>query len=238
MPSEHPHVPYVPFDERAALEELERLHHAVEESRRRRKDASAAFDEFVSSFHKEPGRDVQAARPAVESRKLSRLMDAPPLAQGPPAAARKPLPKAGVIAGAVVAVAAGLLLTRVWRSSPVERSTAPASVSTSAPAGSAASAATASATPATGDGVTGGLQAELTALRRVWVRATVDGTRVVERELQPDERVPLRGGRTLVIRAGDAGAVRVTIDGQDRGPVGADGIALTRTYTASSQTGR
>jgi hypothetical protein len=40
----------VPFDEQAAAKHLERLQHELEESRRRRKDASAAFDKFVSSF--------------------------------------------------------------------------------------------------------------------------------------------------------------------------------------------
>ena len=50
------------------------------------------------------------------------------------------------------------------------------------------------------------LQGELAAVRRVWIRATVDGARVVERELQANERVTLRPARTIVVRAGDAGA--------------------------------
>jgi hypothetical protein len=66
----------------------------------------------------------------------------------------------------------------------------------------------------------------------VWIRATADGVRVVERELRPDERIPLRAARALVIRAGDAGAVRMSVNGQDRGVLGADGIVVTRTYNA------
>ena len=70
---------------------------------------------------------------------------------------------------------------------------------------------------------------EITALRRVWVRVVVDGASEVERELQPQDRVPLRPGRTSVIRAGDAGAIRLTINGKDQGKLGDDGEVLTRT---------
>jgi hypothetical protein len=63
----------------------------------------------------------------------------------------------------------------------------------------------------------------------VWVRVTVDGASEVERELQPQDRVPLRAGRTNVIRAGDAGALRLTINGKDQGALGGDGEVVTRT---------
>jgi hypothetical protein len=78
------------------------------------------------------------------------------------------------------------------------------------------------------------LQGELAAVRRVWIRATVDGARVVERELQANERVTLRPARTIVVRAGDAGAVRIVLDGRDQGLLGANGIAITRTFTAAA----
>jgi hypothetical protein len=64
------------------------------------------------------------------------------------------------------------------------------------------------------------------------VRLTVDGKRVLERELDAGSRVPLNG-QTIVIRAGDAGAVRIIIDGRDRGLMGETGIAVTRSYTSS-----
>ena len=41
-----------PFDEQTAAENLARVQRELEESRQRRKDASAAFDKFVSSFRK------------------------------------------------------------------------------------------------------------------------------------------------------------------------------------------
>ena len=57
----------------------------------------------------------------------------------------------------------------------------------------------------------------------------VDGVREVERELNAGDRIPLRAGRTSVIRAGNAGAVRLTIDGEDRGLLGPEGEVVTRT---------
>ena len=44
----------VQWDDRAALEELERVHVAIDEWRTRRKQAQAAFEEFVQGFRKSP----------------------------------------------------------------------------------------------------------------------------------------------------------------------------------------
>ena len=79
---------------------------------------------------------------------------------------------------------------------------------------------------------------EIVALRRVWVRVIVDGTREVERELRADERVALPSGRTIVIRTGDAGAIRLTMNGQDRGTLGPEGEVVTRTFTAPAPANR
>jgi hypothetical protein len=79
---------------------------------------------------------------------------------------------------------------------------------------------------------------EIHALRRVWVRVIVDGTRAVERELRADERVALPSGRTIVIRTGDAGAIRLTMNGQDRGTLGPEGEVVTRTFTAPAPANR
>jgi len=230
MPAEEPEAPRPAFDERAAVENLERLTRELEASRQRRKDASAAFDRFVSSFRR-PGDEARPAPPPAH-RTLSPRFDAPVF---PPrqARARRRLPHAGLLAGGIVALAAGVLLTRGWRNSPspppadgpaVQRAGSPVETPATAelPAPSREQAPHTSEAPA-----------ELVAVRRVWVRATVDGQRVIERELAPGTRIPLRG-RTIVIRAGDAGAVRMAIDGQDRGPMGPEGIVMTRTYTTPS----
>ena len=232
MPTEdQPDVPKAPFDEQAAVEHLERLKRELEASRQRRNDASAAFDSFVNSFHKPSGAAARSAAPRTESRGLSPRFDAPPFP--PSRGARKPLPTVGLVAGGVVAVAAALLLTRTWRGSHPEG--APAAPTTvESPASSQPTGASGeTATPASAAVPASNAPAELVASGDVWVRVTVDGVRVVERELEAGARIPLRG-RTIVVRAGNAGAVRMTINGEDRGPLGAEGVVLTRTYTTSS----
>jgi hypothetical protein len=234
------HYTYTPFDEQAAKETLERLRLAVEQSRKRRKDLSDEFDAFVSSFKKDrynPSPTTRATPPAVveEIRPAASTStyDEPMAYRPRTPVARWPLPKTGVVVGAVAFVAAGIMLTRAWRGAPSEQLTA------AAPATPARSDALPSAgTPAAFEPIPGMLQGELAALRRVWIRATVDGARVLERELQPNERVTLRPARTVVVRAGDGGAVRIVIDGRDRGPLGANGIALTRTFTAAAPANR
>ena len=72
--------------------------------------------------------------------------------------------------------------------------------------------------------------AEVTTIRRVWMRVTVDGERVVEREVAEGTKIPLNGSR-IVIRAGNAGAVRVSIAGKDQGVFGPAGQPATRTFT-------
>jgi hypothetical protein len=60
---------------------------------------------------------------------------------------------------------------------------------------------------------------------------TADGDVVLARELPANARVPLVAEKTLVIRAGNAGAVRVIIAGQDQGLLGRAGQPVTRTFT-------
>ena len=74
-------------------------------------------------------------------------------------------------------------------------------------------------------------EAELRTTRAVWIRATADGTRIVNRELPAGATVPFRADRTIEIRTGDAGAVRLWIGGRDQGPLGRDGEVVTRSFT-------
>jgi hypothetical protein len=219
-----------PFNEQAALEELERLQRAVEESRQKRKDASAAFDQFVASFHRDPGREGRAQPAAWPRSEIGPSTIARESRLPPPMVlrSRKRMPPAALITGAAVVLAAGVIATWLWRSDEPESS--PRSVSNVAPAAAPAAA----QTPRPSEPpLPTGTQSELRALRHVWVRVTVDGKRVLERELDAGARVPLNG-QTIVIRAGDPGAVRIFIDGQDRGLMGETGTALTRAYTSSA----
>ena len=80
--------------------------------------------------------------------------------------------------------------------------------------------------------------AEVITTRRVWLRVLVDGRKVMERELPPDSRIPLDSGSQLVVRAGDAGAVRVAIGGRDQGTLGRDGEVATKAYAIAPKPAR
>jgi hypothetical protein len=131
---------------------------------------------------------------------------------------------------AVLVVAAALFL--VWRAArrdPSVTTDPPAAETRGAqPQPRPAAAAPAPPAPALAAPV-----AEVTTVRKVWVRVLVDGQRVVERELPADSRIPLQPTSQVQVRAGDAGAVRVSIRGKDQGPVGRDGEVATKSFTVS-----
>jgi hypothetical protein len=282
----------VPFDDRAALEELERLQRSIQEYRRRREEAEGAFEQFVGSFRAPVAREAEPVRvPAVaEAARFvapkpagvpatgldafesadsaprvpvaSSAVVVPPAPVAPPPA---PTPeparpaffdspvaapaaadlenqsigteephggrRAGrgrvplVIGGVAMLVVAAVLMTRPRNDPGGASQAAPSPVQTPVTPPVAAAPAAAAPAPAPVP------PAEIRTVRRVWVRAVVDGNREVERELEADVVVPLPAGRTYVIRAGDAGAVRLLLNGQDQGPLGREGVVATRTFT-------
>jgi cytoskeleton protein RodZ len=70
----------------------------------------------------------------------------------------------------------------------------------------------------------------ITTTRAVWVRIIADGVPVVERELPPNTRLPFVAREKIVIRTGNAGAVRLTIGGVDQGALGEFGEVVTRRF--------
>ncbi len=66
----------------------------------------------------------------------------------------------------------------------------------------------------------------------MWARITVDGKRAIEREFPANQRLPLGADRTIAVRAGDAGAIRLIVDGRDLGVLGKDGQVYNRTFTS------
>lgn len=72
------------------------------------------------------------------------------------------------------------------------------------------------------------LTVTLVATRSCWVSATVDGERVVERLLEAGEERTLDVRRELVLTAGDAGAVTMTLNGTQAQSLGGAGEVVTR----------
>src|SRR5262249_54778671 len=67
----------------------------------------------------------------------------------------------------------------------------------------------------------------LAARRPVWVSATVDGQKAMGRLLQTGEQETVEVRRELVITAGDAAAIRMTLNGGEARALGKTGEVVT-----------
>lgn len=70
--------------------------------------------------------------------------------------------------------------------------------------------------------------------RPSWLSATVDGEKAIERVLQPGDPRTMEVGRELVLKAGDAGAVSMTVNGAVARPLGKGGEVVTAHVTPSN----
>jgi Domain of unknown function (DUF4115) len=218
------------FDESAALEQLERFRQDIERYRTQRKAVSEEFDAFVRSFKAARAASatpsLQEPRPKqVNERRDERKAAVDPMPHSVVPAERQRRFKTPALVGGVLILLAGAgWATRmVGTRAPGKSAAGP--ISTARPAGTAAD------KPGSSKAPPELFAAELTATRPVWVRVTADGARLFERELPANTRVPLRAEKTIVIRAGNAGAVRLSLAGQDQGPLGPEGAVVTRTFT-------
>src|SRR5262245_43533910 len=67
----------------------------------------------------------------------------------------------------------------------------------------------------------------LVAKRPVWVSATVDGQKTIERLLQPGEQQTVEVRREMVLTAGDAAALSLTLNGAEARALGKTGEVVT-----------
>jgi Domain of unknown function (DUF4115) len=247
-----------PFNERAALEELERLAEKIQASRRQREAAEAEFETFVKAFrhdrytqliaaHDSERAALATAPPIVSSDGTRAAHPAVPLsgpwtdagpaiaaphAWPPRASARtSPLPLKPVLAVAAL-LAIVLLAFWLW---PEGTPPAPAQSTQTAPA---ASPPPSTPAPVASTGPARPLSFELSTSREVWVRVTADDRRLVERVLPANHRMTIDADRVILIRAGDGGAVRLATAGRDLGVLGKDGFPANRTLTAPQPSGR
>ena len=273
--------PEKPFDERAALAELERVREQIQTYRAQRRDIQDEFGRFTRAF-----KNAEAAAPPVaaapESVAPPEKQLPPPLPPIPPPApplhaevssaatetpvtvlhppapavepflpSREPVyvegpatpafdvdppaatpqrtaPRAPAVASAVVAVALLALFAAWMFSGPADQ---PAAETTSPPPAAATVEPAAAATPPPAEAAPATRGSELTTIRLVWMRVLVDGQRVVEREVPANTKIPLAAKESIVIRAGDGGAVKLTLAGEDQGFLGPEGRPVTRTFT-------
>ena len=136
----------------------------------------------------------------------------------------------GGLAGAVLAcVIAGLVLVAALRPGRTRETPATGAVGTSGTA-APVPAATDVAAPSGEAAAPVSLAIEATA--PAWVTASVDGRRMVYRTLQPGERETLRGREYIALRVGDAGAIRLQINGGAASVMGPSGAVRSARFTA------
>jgi cytoskeleton protein RodZ len=113
---------------------------------------------------------------------------------------------------------------------PVRAPEPPAAAATGQPATSVPTAASGPAEPVSGDRLT----VVLAARRPVWVSATVDGQKALGRLLQTGEEQRVEVTREMVMTAGDAAAVRMTLNGSEARPIGKTGEVVTVRVTLAN----
>ena len=205
----------------AALVELQRLHAAILASRARR------------GVEPDAGRAVGApSAEAIATRELTQRLQAEdrPAERGSKPASRSRL--GWWLAIGAVAIVAGVwaALTLSQRRETVTEAarTAPGADPASAPSAVPPADAAPAAAPATPQKA---IRVTLETIRPVWLRVTADGVRALEDELPAGEKLEFGGDQAVVVRAGDAGGVRASVNGVDRGPLGRDGWPLTVSVT-------
>jgi len=217
--------------------------------------AAAADEEAPASAEQSPGLagpanepHVSAVEPIGSSARL--LIPAAPAAaggsEGQPAASAGSSPRERWLRLPIVAGGAAVLVLVLHGAAAVPR------LSTTPPALAAASFAPlhtetpvpvprdqeitastgSSGAPTDAPAAAAGLTIHIKPLRRCWVRVVVDG-RTDARELQPGEDIVLNARQTIVLRAGDAGALSIEVNGRVLPPLGLNGQVVERRFTAA-----
>ena len=237
-----------PFDEPAAIAELERLRASIEAARQARQRKSDEFDAFVQSFRAPASAPAGARSVARTSAAAAPVPDAPPSAVASSDAVDEtptPTPTARPVwnrnrrnvgllgVGAIIAVIAlGLLSTRGRKETPpatvvnpVEPNAAPSRQPQPEATIPAAPQSTSAATP---QPAANAVVLDLRIVRPVWMRVIVDGSKNVEGVVQVGA-VRYTADRAIVVRVGNGGDVLVK-SGDRENPFGAADQPLTRTF--------
>ena len=223
----------------AALTELQRLHAAILASRAKRGVAVAATETPETVATREltrrlqtPADDVAADPEPTPSRRWWWLAATAAVAAVAVMLVARTLDRRGEVVTEAAPPAAGPVSAPTPATAPAGApAPAPAPPADTTPAATPGVAAEpATAPPATVDPARP-VQLTLTAVRPVWLRITVDGRRALQREVAEGETLAFGADRAVVIRTGDAGAVRTTLNGADRGALGIRGWPLTVSIT-------
>jgi hypothetical protein len=246
------------FDEQRVLHELEQLQLAIRATRAQRDRVQAEFDAQLRAFepptqsHTPPPapprpfavpsiptngagqvatRSIEAAIGGAPESALDRSALAEPVSEDAPASSGSSARQLAIVA-AIVVVASIVL---VWMFNRAPNASAPPVAEQAAHTIPSVPPLPEVRKPAAPPVDPHLLRIDLKTLRRVWLRVSVDGRIAIEREVAEGEQLPFGADRSIVVRAGDAGAVTVRVGGVDQGTIGRDGEVLTRTFAAPTR---
>lgn len=157
--------------------------------------------------------------------------------ESPELSIRQPrFPMRALVAAAASFGALALMGTGVWMFWPSGRDSSQTDTSAAA-AAAPKTAARNSASPAVRTPIPeprSPLSIRLSAKETSWVRITADGRVTAERIFRPGETENIGAVREVSIRAGDAGAVTVAVDGRQPVALGREGEVVTRRFTVQA----
>ena len=254
-----PEEPVRPFNEQAALAELERLRESIQAARQARQRTSAEFEAFIKSFRAPtstpaPERPT-APVPASEEPQLaaSESIDRPvhspdpllstiPVPSSTDSVGDKPaVPASQVlrryrfsirslgILVVIAAIALGLVSMLLRRGVP-PRTPVNAVSGSAGPTRNPAASPSAPSQSAPASPVARAVAIELRVLRPVWMRVVVDGRKDVEGTVQAGEPLHFTGDQSIVVRVGNGGDVLVK-NGNREESFGDTGQPRTRTFS-------
>jgi cytoskeleton protein RodZ len=208
-------------------------------------DPEATIQDFVAQFPHDsvtvghPASDRIEDNAALESERrtagtfLSLLAISIPIAGAVlyfGTAGRRAVPQAPVPMTVEAAAPAPEPKPPVDQSAPVSGAATPATATAAVLPAAAPPAPAAAPPPPDGDRLTIALSVK----RPCWVSATVDGRKVVDRLLQTGERTTIEVRREMVLTAGDAAAISMTLNGADAKPLGKVGEVVTARLTLAN----
>jgi hypothetical protein len=220
----------------------ERAHPTLPDAPRKAERAREPAQPALEATSRTPVLSAPAAQVEPVSRSHFPLLERDPFGEAARSWRRIP-PRLRAVAS-IVMVLVAFALSWAWRGDEGQQSgvdgpqtqasssSGPVSTAAAGPEGAVAPA----AAPTTESVVTppppsGALQVELTTLKPVWMRVSVDGERRMEREVPGEQKLAFGADRAIVVRVGDGGAVRLSVNGADKGALGPAGLAVTRTLT-------
>lgn len=139
----------------------------------------------------------------------------------------------GIVVLAALVGGGGALISAI--NAPAKEAEAPPTVQTEQPAQGAAAEAASAEQPRTGNTNPQEVRVSAQFTERCWTEVSVDGKPVFEGIIEKGKTENWQGKDSVIVRAGNAGAVDVTVNGRKLGKFGEKGSVVERRFTKETK---